>query len=432
MIKENKKSSNISAIVKKNGCLFCGTCESICPKKVISHIKTKNNYRFIVDENECLNCGICTKVCPGVGIDYAKYLEKSDKWNNALGNVENCYFSYAKDKDVRFNSASGGSITGLLIFLLENGFIDGAIVCSSPNQSFESRGYIAYTKDEIINAKSSKYVPVPLNLILKEVAQKEEKKFAFVGLPCHIQGLVKFQEVNLVLKRNIFIKIGIVCAKTVNFSGLDWFLKFKNIDRGNIKNIKFRGEGWPGIFSLETKNGQFFKNNFLDYFSLFGIGFFTPTRCLSCVDFLADFSDISFGDAWTKEKLKNDSSGTNICLIRNKFANSLIEKSVNYISLEKIEQQDVLSAFGLNLKLKKGCHKMVKILNSFLGLYNPEYNSMTFFKANFFHKIFYSFVFTFAFLSNKLPEFFMYLPNKFWIFFLKSYSLLVKIISKKN
>ena len=63
-------------------------------------------------------------------------------------------------------------------------------------------------------------------------------------------------------KNNIFIKIGITCAKTVNFSGLDWFLKFNNIKKQEIKNIKFRGKGWPGTFSAKVKDDFFEKKYF--------------------------------------------------------------------------------------------------------------------------------------------------------------------------
>jgi len=70
----------------------------------------------------------------------------------------------------------------------------------------EPEPFIARTKEEIIEASKSKYCPVPANIALKEIMDsKSGEKFAVVGLPCHIQGIRKFEEVNKILKeKNCF------------------------------------------------------------------------------------------------------------------------------------------------------------------------------------------------------------------------------------
>jgi len=123
MMSSNYKS--IKDVVKKNGCAFCGTCEAICPSGAISHKKTDNSYKFIIDKNKCTNCGLCLKVCSGIGIDYDYHNQKifgkklQSEEDKLLGVVENCYYTYSKDKNIRYHSASGGSISSFLIFLLE-------------------------------------------------------------------------------------------------------------------------------------------------------------------------------------------------------------------------------------------------------------------------------------------------------------------------
>lgn len=175
-------NKNISHIVKRNGCLSCGACEAlICPQGAISHIKTANSYKFVVDEKKCNHCGLCLKVCPGAGINYDFFNQKlyGEKYKNEaekqIGKFRHCYYSYTKDNNIRYNASSGGTVTSFLIFLLEKKYIDGAIVCSNVDRTFQSYPYIATSREKILQSMGSKYVPVPLNLILNKVSKKRVK-----------------------------------------------------------------------------------------------------------------------------------------------------------------------------------------------------------------------------------------------------------------
>lgn len=415
----NDNLQNIEKVVQKNGCAFCGTCEAVCPNKAISHTKTENNYKFTVDKSRCANCGFCLKVCPGPGIDYRYYSQKifNREYKNEneflLGIVQNCYYGYAKNEEIRYNSASGGSVSAFLIFLLERKYIDGAIVCSEVNSDFESFGYVAKSKTEILESAGSKYVPIPLNLILKEIAKEKGKKYAYVGLPCHMHGLVKFQELNKNLKNNIFIKIGLMCGQAVNFTGLKWFLKFHKINNGDIESIRFRGDGWPGKTSFKLKNKNVLKFEFTDYFKLFTFGLFTPPRCFFCADFTNEFSDISFADAWSKKKKTEDKKGTNIIIVRNQFADDLVGKASDYICLEKIDASVVLNSYNLRLKLKKQCFESKSVVGKVLGVFIPKYD-IKHKPAGVFYQLSSVIFLLLGIMSNKYYKFFLGLPRVFW------------------
>lgn len=70
--------------------------------------------------------------------------------------------------------------------------IDGALVARmNSNDPLEPQPFIARTREEILEASRSKYCPVPVNILIKDVL-KEDERYTFVGLPCHIHGLERF------------------------------------------------------------------------------------------------------------------------------------------------------------------------------------------------------------------------------------------------
>ena len=130
----------------------------------------------------------------------------------------NCYLGYSVDDDIRYDSSSGGVITSLLIYALEKGIIDGALVTRmNKDNPFEPEPFIAKNKEEIIEAAKSKYCPVPLNKLINEILKSENLKIAVVGLPCHIHGIRKAEMLNESLRNRIVLHLGIFCSHTDTF-----------------------------------------------------------------------------------------------------------------------------------------------------------------------------------------------------------------------
>ena len=128
-----KKGKTIEGVVKNNLCTGCATCVSLCPNSAIRLIKedSKGIYLPRINVEDCNQCGICFDVCPGHSVNFKELnlaIFGQEPKNTLLGNYLNCYIGHATDYDIRYNSASGGLVTQLLIFALEEGIIDGALV----------------------------------------------------------------------------------------------------------------------------------------------------------------------------------------------------------------------------------------------------------------------------------------------------------------
>ena len=351
----------IAQVVKDGLCTGCGTCISLCPNEAIKLTINERKGIYIPELNEekCNDCGICYKACPGHEVDYKKLNSEifgKHPENVLIGNYLNCYIGHSTDYDVRYNSASGGLITQLLIFAIEEGIIDGVLVTKmKKDKPLEPEPFIARTKEEIIESSRSKYCPVPANVALKEILKSEEgERFAVVGLPCHINGIRKAEQINKSLKEKISFHIGIFCGHTPNFLGTEFLLDKLGIKKEDVKNLNYRGEGWPGSMKISLESGGLLLP-LPDYWGgLFGLNFFTPARCLLCSDGICELADISFGDAWLPE-LSDDKIGKSIIVSKSEIGEQLLQamKLKNKIELNETSVKKVIQSQAEMLHFKK-------------------------------------------------------------------------------
>lgn len=369
-------NNTISQVVKDGLCTGCGTCVALCPEEAIKLTidEKKGIYVSELDKEKCNNCGICYNACPGHEVDFKQLNPEifgKEPKDILIGNYLNCYIGHSTDYDIRYNSSSGGLVTQLLIFALEEGIIAGSLVTRmKKDKPLEPEPFIARTKDEIIEASKSKYCPVPANIVLKEILDsKEGERFAVVGLPCHIHGIRKAEQINKKLKERIVLHLGVFCNHTPNFWGTKLLLHKLKVREDEIIKLDYRGEGYPGSMKISKKSGELLL--LPDYWGFIGTYFFYPTRCLMCSDEVCELADISFGDAWLPE-LSDDKIGTSIIVSKNEIGEKILQlmKLKNKIELTEVGVKKVIQSQVEMLYFKK------KNLNARSKLFKvvPNYN----------------------------------------------------------
>lgn len=346
---------NISKVLNADLCTGCGTCTSLCPKKAI--IMNLDNQKGIflpkIDANLCDDCGICYKVCPGHEVDFnslnMEIFGKTPE-NHSIGNYDDFYVGYSLDEKIRFNASSGGLITQFLIYVLEKKIIDGALVTRmSEDEPLIPEPFIARTKEEIIEAAKSKYCPVPANITLRQIIEApENEKFAIVGLPCHIHGIRKAEKINKQLREKIIIHLGLICNHTPSFHATEFMLYNYGLNKKAIKEISYRGEGWPGGMKVTTIDDKkiFIPHFSAQYWGAIFNSFFFPYRCTLCTDKSCKLSDIAFADAWAPEFMKKDSKGTSLVIIRNN--NMIFNELPNHIKLHQVSDKILMESQQLD------------------------------------------------------------------------------------
>jgi coenzyme F420 hydrogenase subunit beta len=327
-----------------------------------------------------------------------------DKYYNSLiGEFSSCYVGYSTDLKIRENSASGGLITQLLCYLLDKGEIDGAVVTKVKviNGEVRLNSFIAKTIEEIIGAAGSHYLKADFSKVIREIL-KEEGKFAIVATPCIIRSLRIAQEKIPGLREKIYCLFGLFCGTPFNNNIFTYIYSKTVKNRNNVAELKFR-VGWPNFkMRIKSTNSDYYLP--LDKWIFFhDIGLYVEESCLNCHDALAEYADISFGDAWIKEIVLKDKIGTSICICRTTKGEVLIKDAINdnKIYLKKTSACKVIDSqkFVLYFKKLQKKNKLItfptrflkRLLNNFSNKYpdNSAKIPILFYKLMFYFVVFY-------------------------------------------
>ncbi len=362
-------------------CCGCGTCAGICPRNAIIMQVSDGLFVPKVDEANCSGCGLCVKSCPGVAVDFESLQHQvfGEKPSDVdVGYALSCHVGYASDSCIRESSTSGGVISQLLIFALERKLIDGAVVTRMrKDNALIPEAFIARSREEILEAANSKYCPVATNVCINEIL-KTQGRYAVVGLPCHLEGMRKAEALSPVLKQRVVLHLGLLCSHTVDFAGIYFLMKKIGVKNGDVQKIAYRGNGWPGFLSVETKDGSHVKmplvGSWHAYWPLFSSFFFTPMRCTMCPDQAAEFADLSFGDAWLPE-LKREKYGTSIIISRTSGGQNLIDlaQQSGVLVLVPAGLEKVMQSQFVNMVFKKQDLPSRLTLLHLMGKKSPNY-----------------------------------------------------------
>lgn len=373
--------NNVSLTVKAGLCMGCGLCEDICPKNCIS-IETENTNIPVVDDKACINCGLCRKVCAGQGVEIEKrakeYFGESCNYHKMLGHYLRTYKGYSTEYDIRYHCASGGCLSQLLIWLLDKGEIDGAIVTGyQKDKPMEPRAYVARNREDVLAGKSSKYCVVTMNGIAREI-HETPGRYVVVGLPCHIHAFRKYSSVDKTVGERIVGYFTIFCSSNKNMDSQKYMLWRYKIDKNKLAEFSYRDEGCLGSVFFREKNripmGK--PIEFLDFYRG-ARAFFSISRCAVCSDFFGELGDICFGDLNVNGP-NDDPIGINSIISRSAYWDSLLQKCAEEgcLWLSKIDMETMLSANIYCLKKKGDSMYAARRIRKWMGKENPEYDNL--------------------------------------------------------
>lgn len=373
----------IQKVLDDRLCCNCGTCVGVCPQHAISlsidkHLQV---YEPRIRSDDCSGCGVCYETCPGHEVDlkglsgniFGKEVE-----DIILGSYIGSYIGHATNPEIRYRASSGGVVTGLLVYALEKGIIDGALVTRMNREHpLQPEPFIAKTKNEIIEATTSKYCPVPANIMIGELlSANEHEKFAVVGLPCHIHGVRKAEQIYKKLRARVVLHIGLFCSHNDTFWQTNYLIKSMGISKDDLKTIRYRGEGWPGTVSVELKSGKVLSIPFHKAMFPHMLWFNAMNRCLYCCDLTAELADLSVGDPWIPEVMAKENIGQSIFMVRTGKAHSLVLRAAceGCINFTPIHAEKVKESISMG-ETKKVDVQVRILLRKMVGKSVPDYNA---------------------------------------------------------
>jgi coenzyme F420 hydrogenase subunit beta len=268
-----------------------------------------------------------------------------------FGQIDSIYFAYSADEKIRFGASSGGFIKSLLVYLLESQTVDAAIITRTGDSSnpLVPETIITSLKEDIISTRTNSVYVInnPLK-VLKAI--EPDKKYAFVGLPCQIKTLRTLQNTGNYL--NITVIISLFCNHTPNIEFTKEILQKLDVKEQGLKQIEYRGNGWPGGFTALLTNGQKKYIPLIEYWSNdLDNG---PLQCKYCSE-IGREADFYVGDPWNLELERTDDKGASLVICRNSTATTLVKRSaeLNYIRIKICSPKILLKSQGIHVEQKK-------------------------------------------------------------------------------
>lgn len=349
---------SLSQIINNGLCHRCGSCVGICPTNVLSF--DKEEYPKIENLSACTDCDLCVKVCPGDEFNYSEHhkskFENEGELKKTHGHFEQGIIAYSNNPKLRELSTSGGLVSAILLELLEKKEIDGAIVIvSDEKELWKGKPIVARSEEGIYASLKSKYAISPTNAAFKEI-REIPGRYAFVGLPCQIHGLEKAKELDKRINERIVVSIGLFCHAAIEHEAFRTIWDNLGDKTQNVEKFVSRIGKHPGAPHLVYKDGttypvyfgdkKGFKPSSMEMINIL-YRLYTPERCLTCFDGLAEFADIAVGDPWMAppEKDVDFHDGYSFALIRSKKGSEIINKvnEANAITLKELTEKESLS-----------------------------------------------------------------------------------------
>lgn len=349
-------------LVINNGyCIGCGNCAAVensplvmCKNNEGKYIPKLENENTNYDDAEVLS------ICPFMNNQYNEdiigdklYKDISKiKHSKYTGYYLNNYAGYVKNDKYRMNGSSGGMGTWIAAKLLEEQLVDGIIHVKETDHSDVLFSYqISSNKSDLFEGSKSKYYPIEMSEII-EYIKNNPGEYALVGIPCFIKAIRMLSFENEIINQRIKFTIGLVCGhlKSDYFAkSIGWEL---GINPAQLNYIDFRvkykdkpanryGVEVEGLINDKKVKKEAVSSSL--YVTNWGHGLFKYNTCDYCDDVLAETADITIGDAWLPEYIK-DNKGTNIITIRNKKISEIIDEYKNEIYLDELSVDKIFDS----------------------------------------------------------------------------------------
>ena len=329
----------MAEVIDANLCTGCAGCVISCPHDVIGYKHEEKGYKpFHLEEelgpNNCVHgekgCTTCTRACPRFRaweLEANEHLFDRDRLPDEMyGIVEQKLLCRATDAMVHKMGQDGGFVSAMLIWLLEEGYIDGALVSylEGDGSSWKAVPGVATTKEEILKGAGSRYTYSANTLALKEATERGLKNLALVGMGCQTSSppVMWHRKIGKVSKPFRF-NIGLLCSKTFDDAIFEeLFLAKYGLPKEDMVKMNIKG-----AFQIWMKDGSFHEIDLKECHK------WTREGCKSCPDFAAEHADISTGG------IGKDNDWT-LCLVRTELGREVMVRMIKAGVIEAKPAED--------------------------------------------------------------------------------------------
>jgi coenzyme F420 hydrogenase subunit beta len=325
----------IKEVVKSGVCTHCSACVAVCD--VLDWID--NEPKLV---GKCTGCGICYNQCP----------RTKTVPHDLIGSFQAAYVAKSKVPDVK--GQDGGTVTTLLLYMLEKKLIDGAVV-TKHDETWRAKPAFVTTREEIIAASGSLYVHSQTVRSLFKALKEGKHAIAFVGTPCNIDAVDKMQKspygMFLYNLRANVVKIGLFCMDSFAPETLYGFFEREGVSLKDVKKMNISS----GKFNLFNDKGEKIKE-----YKIPQLNRYKSSSCSFCTDLTSEAADVSVGSVGSPD-------GYNTVLCRTPLGQLLVEDAAThgYLEIKPLEHEGLESLLKL-ARMKKVSQYTVNVRTQYV------------------------------------------------------------------
>jgi coenzyme F420 hydrogenase subunit beta len=305
-------------VITSGLCTGCAGCVISCPHDVIGYDHGSGGYKpfHIEDELGPTDCGhgqkgctSCTRACPRFRVwepQANEHLFGRDRTEDEVAGIySDILLTRASDDMVHRMGQDGGLVSAILIWALDNDYIDGALTSyleGGDASTWKAIPGVATNRDEVLAGAGSRYTYSANTLAIDEATGRGLSKLALVGMSCQssIAPVMWSRKIGKISKPIVF-NIGLLCSKTFDDAIFEELFEAKyRIPKTEITKMNIKG-----VFQIWTKDGNYHEVNLKECHA------WTREGCTHCPDFAAEHADISTGgigkdNDWTLTIVRTD------------------------------------------------------------------------------------------------------------------------------
>jgi coenzyme F420 hydrogenase subunit beta len=373
---------SIDEVVRWRLCLGCGACAYLSGGALRMVDQPGVGLRPLAEAgNEGQARERPHRYCPALGASAPETSEADPVAARlGLGPVLEVWEGHATDRETRLSGSSGGALTALARFALEGGGMAGVLhVGADPDDPLRNRAVLSRTFPDLLRNTGSRYGPAAVCERL-DLVERAGGPCVVIGQPSEVTALRNLERLRPKLKENVGLALSFYCAGSPATSGTASLLRARGVDVDKVEAVRYRGNGWPGLFTARVKDREepALEMTYADSWA--ELQAHRPWSTHIWPDGGGEHADISCGDAWHREILPGE-AGSSLIVVRTARGRDFLRQAVEagYLEVEKSDPRKVVKA-QQNLMSKKGAVWGRLLAMRFMGLPTPRHRGYRLFR----------------------------------------------------